>query len=65
MTDEPLTSFSSQYLHKCKYTIGILCLSCNVESSSQIVLKRAETDINPIVLNGVLYHVRNILLHST
>jgi len=30
----------------------------NVKSSSQIVLKRAETDINPIVLNSVLNHIR-------
>ena len=34
-------------------------LQCqNVKSISQIVLKRAETDINPIILNGVLNHVR-------
>jgi len=40
-------------------------LQCqNVKSISQIVLKRAQTDINPIILNGVLNHVRYIVTVS-
>ena len=48
-----------------QYRYIMFILQCqNVKSISQIVLKRAETDINPIILNGVLNHVRYTVIVS-
>ena len=33
-----------------------------VKNNYQIVLKRAETNVVPIIFNGVLFHVRALLL---